>query len=388
MNDLLDREILKQLLQVRQPPCLTLYQPTHRTFPERAQDPIRYRQLLGQLEAGLRERYPEAPLEALLKPLRALEDDAQFWNHGTEALAIFAAQDYFQVLRLQRSVPERAVVNDRLDIRPLVRIAQSADRFQVLCLSRDSVRLLEGNRDALEEVTLHPDVPRDQNQALGDQLTEKGQRGMPQGYSSAGERGDPMQSEAGGSGKQAEIDLDRDRFFQRVDRAILDHHSSRSGLPLILAALPEQQGHFRRISHNPHLLPNGIETSPGALDPEQLREKAWMVLQPLYLARLQGLLDRYGAGQAKGLASDQLDDISQAMLQGRVETLLVEAERRVPGVLDKDQGQARPTPDDEPDSPDLLDEFAVWALEQGGEVISVPMERMPTRSGAAALYRF
>ena len=53
------------------------------------------------------------------------------------------------VYRLQRSVPEMAVANARMHLKPLVRIAQSADRFQILCLSRDSVRLFEGNRDAL-----------------------------------------------------------------------------------------------------------------------------------------------------------------------------------------------------------------------------------------------
>lgn len=36
----LNRDTLKELLAVRQRPCLSLYQPTHRSFPEREQTPF------------------------------------------------------------------------------------------------------------------------------------------------------------------------------------------------------------------------------------------------------------------------------------------------------------------------------------------------------------
>ncbi|MBE7373708.1 baeRF3 domain-containing protein [Pseudomonas lopnurensis] len=388
MNRLLDRETLSKLLSRREGPCLSLYQPTHRSFPERQQDPIRFKHLVRQLEDSLKQQGHAEQAPALLKPFYALIDDNDFWNHSLDGLAAFAAKDYFEVYRLQRSVPELAVANERMHLKPLVRIAQSADRYQILCLSRDSVRLFEGNRDALDEVKLQEAVPRTLADALGSDMTDKGQSGFVQGYSRASERGDSMQVEAGGSGKQAEIDRDRDRFFREVDRAISEHHSKPSGLPLILAALPEQQPHFRRISHNEHLLPEGIEIGHGALSANELREKSWMVMQPRYLKRLEGLLDQFGASHGQGLASDRLEEIGAATQQGRVATLLVEAERKIPGLADKTQGKAVPNDGSDATTPDLLDELTIWTLEQGGEVVVVPMERMPTVSGAAAIYRF
>jgi len=388
MNQLLDRQTLNKLLEQREGPCLSVYQPTHRSFPERQQDPIRFRHLVRQLEESLQQQGHGEQAASLLKPFLALLDDADFWNHNLDGLAAFAAGDYFEVFRLQRKVPELAVANARMHLKPLMRIAQSADRYQILCLSRDSVRLFEGNRDALDEVRLHEAVPSTLADALGSDLTDKGQSGFPQGYSRASERGDPMQVEAGGSGKQAEIDRDRDRYFREVDRAILEHHSRPSGLPLILAALPEQQPHFRRISHNEYLLADGIEIGQSGLNVEDLREKSWQVMQPRYLKRLQGLLDQFGASQGQGLASDRLEDIGQATQQGRVATLLVEAERQVPGHADRTQGVAAPGDEEQANTPDLLDELTIWTLEQGGEVVVVPTERMPTSSGAAAIYRF
>ncbi len=383
----LNRDTLKELLAVRQRPCLSLYQPTHRSFPEREQDPIRFKHLVRQLEDSLGQQHCDAA-EQLLAPFRALIDDSDFWNSNRDGLAVFAAPDYFRVFRLQRRVTELAVANERMHVKPLLRIAQSADRYQILALTLDSVRLYEGNRDGIDELRLAEGVPATLEQALGRELTDKDQSGFPQGYSRAGERGDPMQVEAGGAGRQAEQDRDRERFFREVDRAILEHHSKRSGLPLILAALPDHQAHFRKLSHNPQLLSEGIDSDPALLKPEELRERSWRVMQPRYLKRLEGLLERFGESRGQGLASESLEEIGRATREGRVATLLVEADRRIPGQVDKDAAMALPVDEAEASTPDLLDELSVWTLEQGGEVVAVPAERMPSQTGAAALYRF
>ncbi|AZZ44664.1 hypothetical protein C1896_06885 [Pseudomonadaceae bacterium SI-3] len=388
MNRLLDRETMSQLLAKREAPCLSLYQPTHRSFPERQQDPIRFKHLVRELEDSLKQQGRGDQAKALLKPFHDLIDDPDFWNSNRDGLAVFAATDYFEVFRLQRSVPELAVANDRMHLKPLLRIAQSADRYQILAITLDSVRLFEGNRDGVDEVRLGENVPKTVEEALGRELTEKGQTGFPQGYSRASERGDPMQVESGGAGRQDEIDRDRERFFREVDRAILEHHSRKSRLPLILAALPEHQFHFRKLSHNEFLLPEGIENDASLLNHDELRQKSWMVMQPRYIKRLEGFINQYGESRGQGLATDQLEQIGQATLEGRVATLLVEAERRIPGVVDKEQGKAVAVEDDSATTPDLLDELTIWTLEQGGEVISVPTERMPTESGAAAIYRY
>jgi hypothetical protein len=353
MNAPLNREQLKQLLSQCQAPCISLYQPTHRSIPERQQDPIRFKNLLRQLNEHMQQQAPEQADE-LLHPLRALLDDPEFWNHSGDGIAVFSAP---------------------------------VECFQILCLSRDSVRLFEGNREALEEVPLATQVPRTLEQALGSELTEKGQSGFPQGFGRASERGDSMQVEAGGAGKQGEIDRDRDRYFRAVDQAILDHHSQPSELPLILAALPEHQTHFRRISHNPMLLEESIDCDPAALTPDELRERAWQAMQPRHLERLAQLLDRYGESHAQGLASDKLDDIAQAIVANRVATLLVEAERELHGHLERDSGQLQVMADTA-DAPDLLEELPAWVLEFGGEVLVMPREQMPSKSGAAAIYRF
>ncbi len=42
----------------------------------------------------------------------------------------------------------------------------------------------------------------------------------------------------------------------------------------------------------------------------------------------------------------------------------------------------------DPGTGDMLDDLGELVLRKGGEVVIVPAERMPTKSGLAATYRF
>src|SRR3546814_5507530 len=94
-----------------------------------------------------------------------------------------------------------------------------------------------------------------------------------------------------GDAKQDAVGVDTERFFRAVDRAVLEHHSRPDGLPLLLAALPEHQPLLRKLSDNPQLLDAGIDVDPAALSLDELRERAWALVLPRYLDRLEGLVN-------------------------------------------------------------------------------------------------
>lgn len=379
-------------------PCVSLYQPTHRHHPSNAQDPIRFQNLVKQADASLRLAHDDALVDAMLAPFRDLAGNADFWNHTRDGLAVFGAPGLFRVVRLQRPVDERMVVAGTFHVAPLLRIVQSADRYQVLALSRESIRLFEGNRDVLDEIEPAPGVPRTIADALGDELTERQMQvhsyGTGPAASGAGSRRNPGGLKTGGvrhghGSRKDEIDDDTARFFRAVDRAVLEHHSRPGGLPLILAGLPEHHAPFRAVSRNPHVVEGGIEGNVDALSLDALRDRAWAVMEPAYRARLAGLVERYGALQAAGRADDRLPEVSVATAAGRVETLLVEAGRLVPGRADPQTGVVIEADElYKPDVDDLLDDVAQRVLQAGGEVVIVPPDRMPTPTGLAALYRY
>jgi hypothetical protein len=194
----------------------------------------------------------------------------------------------------------------------------------------------------------------------------------------------------GHGSKKDELDKDVEKFFRAVDRPILDLYSRPSGLPLILAALAEHHTLFREVSHNPYLITKGIETNAGALTTDELRERAWHVMEPEYRARLRKLADAFAHAQSKQLGSSDLSDVAVAAVQSRVDTLLIEADRQIPGHLDPESGRIETTANasEASEVDDLLDDLAELVLSRGGQVVVVPAADMPVPTGLAATYRF
>ena len=106
------------------------------------------------------------------------------------------------------------------------RIVQSADRYQILALSRHSARLFEGNRDRVDEIALAPEVPRD----LDDLAMREAQRDRASRTHGRVEPG-VMGRHGASDVKQDGIEGDTEKFFREVDRAVLEHHSRPSGWP-------------------------------------------------------------------------------------------------------------------------------------------------------------
>lgn len=371
------------VLGTREPPCLSLYQPTHRRHPDNVQDPIRFRNLVRQMEESLKQRYPNREIKPLLASFHTLADDREFWNHTLDGLAVFAEPHSFRVYRLQRPVAELAVVADSFHTKPLLRIVQSADRYQILGLNRHSYTMHEGNRDHVDALPPQADEPREIDAMLNIAPENPERNTRTYGTSSP----DSL-TRHGIDARQNAIDADTERFFRAVDRAVEERHSKPSALPLLLAALPEHHSLFRQVSRNPLLMPEGLTTHPDALSAEALCEQAWSLILPYYLRRLDELLERFGAARTKGESAADVSDIARAAASGRVATLLIEADRIIPGTFDAASGAISRGKLEDPTTDDLLDDIGECVLKAGGEVIIVPAERMPERSGLAAIFRY
>lgn len=368
-----------------EPPCLSLFQPTHRSHPDNQQDSIRFGNLLRVLEESLKQRHTSDEITRLLEPLLALAEDRPFWNTTFDGLAVLRARNLFRVYKLQRSVPELAVVANSFHIKPLLRVLQSADRYQVLALNRHEMRLFEGNRDVVDEIAVAEHVPRTLTDALGEDLTDPRQTVSAYGGTGGGQA--PMHH--GHGGRKAEVDRDAERFFRAVDRAVLEHHSRPSGLPLILAALPEHHHMFRELSHNPLLIDESIDVHPDSLDSiDELRERVWQAIEPRYLARLADLVETFNSNRRRGMSADDLAQVAREVVAGRVQSLLIEADRVIPGRVDAATGDLEFDELSSPEFDDVLDDLGSMTLSRGGEVVVVPTERMPTATGIAAIYRY
>lgn len=338
-------------------PCVSIYLPTHRHHPDNLQDPILFKNLVNGVEESLNRSFPVREVRALLDPLRRLQDDAHFWNHTLDGLAVLASSKRFDVHKLPRTVRQLAIVADSFHVKPLLRYFQSADRFEVLAVAEDKFALFEGNRYHLDpidapKVSARPPAPSD-----------------------------PTAQRVGGEGMAG--------YFRAVDEAVTRDVSKPSGVPLVLAGFTENAAAFRAVARNPHMLAEGITgIDPFAIDAAALRARAWAVLEPHYLARLAKLTDDFGTALGRQQGTGDLSDAARAAVAGRVGTLLVDADQVIPGSIDLTTGAIKSDDLANPKVDDKLDDLAELVLRAGGEVVMVPAERMPTKTGLAAIFRY
>lgn len=373
------------LLDRKQSPCITIYMPTNRRHPENLQDALHFKNLVNEARdkgisvAGKRE------LQPLLDRLITMIEDHDFWMHSLEGLAVFVSPNHFSVLHLQEPVTEHVSisVSGRFFVKPLLRIFQATDRFQVLAFTKTDIRLFQGNRFKLDEIRPAAGVPKTLVDALGSEITSPNVT-----IASFGGADNGGSIRHGYSARRDEEELDETRFFRAVDRAVTEWHSTPTGLPLIIAALPEHQSVFRSVSHNPHLISNGVSIDPRLVTTDELRKLAWEVIEPDWIAKIDALVAKYEELHSKSLGEDDPFVIAKAAAAGRVWTLLLDTERRYPGTLDPATGKIVPSAAGVDGVGDVLEELALLVLDNGGEVMVLPTERMPSLTGVAALFRY
>lgn len=367
----------------QEPPCLSLYQGTHRHHPENQQDPIRFRNLVKSLEASLNKKYPKRDIASLLEPFHELADDHRFWNHTLDGIAVFGGPGFFKVHVLQEPVNDIVVVADSFHTKPLLRVYQTYERYQVLSLTKGEIHVYDGTRDSLDEAELPEGMPRTLTEALGEEITEPHQTVASYGKGAKG----PAMHHGHGSRKD-ENDIDAERFFRMVDKSVTEHFSRKSGLPLLLAALPENQGLFRQISQNGNLMEQGIEINPEALKNGSLHERAWSVFEPQIHERIEKLIGDFEEAGSKGLGSGDLEQVAAAAVEGKVASLLIDNDVQIPGKVDPATGAVLLDELADPEVDDLLDDIGEIVLKKGGVVRVIPSERMPSPTGLAAVFRF
>ncbi|HZK38235.1 MAG TPA: hypothetical protein VFC98_05025 [Clostridia bacterium] len=362
-------------------PLISLYQPTHRKRPDNKQDIIRFKNLVQRIENSLKQKYPKREIPELLKPFKQLAEDKLFWNNTTDGLAILANRNKCVVYKLERPVEELSVVANSWHIKPLIRAFQSAEKFHILGLNRKEFALYEGNRYGFREVEIDPDVPRTINEVLGDEYSEP--------YISLGTyAGAGKAMFHGHGGRQNEIDKDTEKYFRYVDRFILDTYSNPTRTQLILVSLDAHQGLFRNITKNPYLIDEGVRVNYETLSIEDLREAAWKVIESYYLEKTRKLVDRFNLQRSKFLGSDILGEVARSVFEGRVDTLIIEADRIEPGRIDEGTGRIEEGDLEDPEINDVLNDLAKMVYKNKGEVIILPKERMPSETGVAAIYRY
>jgi protein required for attachment to host cells len=364
-------------------PRLSIYMPTHKTFPEAEQDPIRLSNALKEAEKQLAEA-DVGGREDLISAARQRTEDHTFWRYQDHGLAVLIEDGATRWLKLPKEVPELTIVGERYHVRPLIDIFADSGRFHILAATRDSVRFFDAAEREFEEMKVD-DLPSslDEVKSRTDFEDQTGYHARSRGSAAS-----PKYHALGESAEDYEA-VELEQFARSVAKAV-DNHLSGDAAPLILVAQPRLLGRLRQELRYGNVAEDDVQRDPTSLGDKELHAKAWTIAGPLLREPRDALRERCRAWieGADIPASDDLQELICSADEGRIGTLLLAPDANVWGQYDEQRRLVSRSEDNAPDNEDLLNLLAVKTLMHGGEVISLSHDLAEKAGPAVGLYRY
>jgi len=308
-----------------------------------------------------------------VEQVRSYFNGPDFNPQGAHAMAVFSSHqaDFFEVLRLPRSVPSRFAVDDSPFVEPLADLI-GAGRWAVLLVNRRKGRLFIGSPDRLSEV-----------RSFGDEVA---------GAVNESSAGSVQRNEqAVAQEAHDHFRLVSEALFKRSERAPIDR--------LVVGSPKELAGEVDKTLH-PQLkqrLAGRVDIEVEYSKPEDVLAAVAAVMEEDDRRREREVLDALEAGASTGgRGTAGLEETLAALNEFRVETLVYEQGFSAPGVLCKGCGWLGPEVEECPvDGGELehrenvVEPAIEKTLEQSADVLVVRYhEDMRTRGGIGAVLRF
>jgi hypothetical protein len=362
-------------------PCISLYMPTHRVILDKQKDILLYKKLIKEAILSL-EKLPNQKTYIPLKEfLQSLPDDFPLWNEQRGGMAIFTNTEEMIIYRLDAPVEPLVIVANSFHIKPLVHYYQMIEEFIILSLEAERFSLYKGNMYDIKPYPLPEGTKTTLKDILGDEFTDS--------YLSHGTHGGASGgiNFHGHGGKSEADEIDRPKYFRQVDRLVYELVSKDLKLPIILATAKDHQFEFLKQGQNPYILLETIDGTIKSLTEKVVLLKIKDITYQRYVEKMGKIVQTYHEKKYLKCA-DQLDEIIHALVEGRVDILMVEQDRIIPGRIDSRHKQFIPANIQSPRIDDVLDDLIQYGLQTGSKVYILPKDMMPTTSGVAVICRY
>jgi hypothetical protein len=290
-------------------------------------------------------------------------------------LALFVADGVFDRFRVPLALNESVVVNRRFQVKPLLPLLNSHDKFYLLAFSQNRVRLFEGDQFGCRETSVEG-MPENMDAALNyDRVSRNTQMHSAQRGSEHGKQGAVFHGQ-GGEREIAKDDLAK--YFRIIDASLHPVFRAKQ-TPLLLAAVQYLLPIFRDISTYPHIAREELPGNPDHLTAHELHVRAWPLVSAWSDANQAAAAAKYQQLAGTGKTADDLSQILPAACQGQVDTLFVDRGAHRWGRYDAETNQLQWN--DQADTAvadDLLDLAAVQTLLNRGTVYSVEAGQCPS----------
>jgi hypothetical protein len=379
------KDDLLRLSQYHNSFCVSIYIPTHRAGFEtlKGQDSLNLKNQLKEIRLKLTQLGMNAKeIEKFTNPILDLVEDADFWRHQSEGLAVFLSHDIFEKYTVPIRFEEFNYISSEFYLKQLLPVFNNNGIFHLLTLKKDGIRLYQCNRFGLNSIDVSDSVPQRLEDTVGYDYEQK----QLQFRTTGGINGGSMHGHGEGEArKKNELVL----FFRDVDKGIMSKLHEYQELPLLICCIEYYFPVYREINTHRNLYPQFVSINPADLDAKSLHQKAWQTIEPHFAKSFYDKRERFLIGIDKGRASANIREIIPAAIPGKVETLFLRKNADVFGIYDPTSGGISIQEEQSIANVSLMNMAAKKVFEQGGSVYLLDKEEMPEPSSDInALFRY
>ncbi|HHS50835.1 MAG TPA: hypothetical protein ENN07_06940 [candidate division Zixibacteria bacterium] len=327
-------------------PCVTITLPTHRSFPENKQDPVRVKNLVQEAGTRLLGEFSKREAQTVLQRLEALAEGIDY-KHLQDGLVLCVSEDFSSAFKLPVTIPERVIIDEDFFTRDLVFALNRSPRYWVLVLSEQPTRLFEACRDDLSEI-----------KDGGFPIVHEGP---------GGERPLP-------GGRGVNIGAYRDdqhrNFFRQVDEALAPFLKF-DPLPLVVVGVDRYIAFYKEISAHKDAIMTTLTGSHDKTPAHEIGELVWPLVKANFAEERRQMLEELDNAIGERKYVSTIGEIWRAAHEGRGRILLVEEGFHYPARVD--ESGLNITAAEDSTAPDVIDdavdEIIEEILDKGGRVV-------------------
>lgn len=344
-------------------PFVSIFMPLDPDADSMKDNTAQFNDLLAQAKKQFDDLFPTKEWNAYDQRLRMIGEHITMDYAQSRGLAIIAGDKDVYQYYLATHVDPLAVVSNNLYILPIIDATEFQPNYNILQIDRDSFRMFNVEDGLISEKPMPTGAPVSAKKALGDEVIGGDEKIRMHEHGRYSEyRGYDVKDES----EQA----DERNYFEVVDEYVTKHVSLRDHLPVVLMAVSEDEGEFRKISHNPYLSKDlVISKVPPIFNHKTLEDATDKINQEMIKIAQSDIADQIDTAKSAKKFVGETQDVINATIEGRVATLIIAKGAKLAGsiainaTVDTTSAAAKQN--------NLLNDLAATTMSYGGRVYIV-----------------
>ncbi|KRN78820.1 baeRF3 domain-containing protein [Fructilactobacillus lindneri] len=277
-----------------------------------------------------------------------------------KGVVLYVTNDSLKAVKLNYAPEPAFSFSDKLQIFPIVKQLEFVPDFDMLFLQRDSYKL-----DNVKDL----DVTQPDNDTQDPFDSDK------------------TETETIKNPKTNDAEWDTHKYFEMVDKYVQKRYSDKDHNPLVLVANAEDEGRFKKASHNPYLVTDKSVEIDGAVKNagENAQDIAQTIHDQFVADGKKAIKGEYDKADGAKKATDDFDTIMKAAEEDRIANLIIQDDAYVES---KDNGETVEVNTEGSRPANELNTLALTVLGLDGDVTMLPASDMPTDKKVAAILRW